>query len=87
MGWRTVPFGYRVEGGKVAVEETEAAQLRQMLENYIGGMSYRAAAESVGCNFTHARMKRLMQDRRAPFSHGQAPTNVGRPVRASRTCL
>ena len=39
MGWRTVPFGYRVEGGKVAVEETEAAQLRQMLENYIGGMS------------------------------------------------
>lgn len=64
MGWRTVPFGYRVEGGKVTVEETEAAQLRQMLENYIGGMSYRAAAESVGCNFTHARMKRLMQDRR-----------------------
>ncbi|MDY6267876.1 MAG: hypothetical protein SPL39_02735 [Selenomonadaceae bacterium] len=64
MGWRTVPFGYCIRDGKVAVEETEAAKLRQMLENYIGGMSYRAAAESAGCNFTHARMKRLMQDRR-----------------------
>jgi len=64
MGWRTVSFGYRIEGGKVAVEEDEAAKLRQMLENYIGGMSYRAAAESVGLGFTHARMKRLMQDRR-----------------------
>ncbi|WP_294153729.1 integrase [uncultured Selenomonas sp.] len=64
MGWRTVPFGYRVVGGKIAVEENEAAKLRQIFENYIGGMSYRAAAESVGCGFTHARMKRLMQDRR-----------------------
>jgi len=64
MPWRTVPFGYCIRDGKVAVEETEAAKLRQMLENYIGGMSYRAVAESVGLAFTHARMKRLMQDRR-----------------------
>lgn len=64
MPWRTVPFGYCIHDGKVAVEEAEAAKLRKAFENYIGGMSYRQTAESVGLSFTHSRMKMLLQDRR-----------------------
>ena len=64
MPWRTVPFGYCIRDGKVAVEEAEAAKLKKAFENYIGGMSYRQTAESAGLGFTHARMKRMMQDRR-----------------------
>ena len=64
MPWRTVPFGYCIHDGKVAVEEAEAAKLKKAFENYIGGMSYRQTAESAGLGFTHARMKRMMQDRR-----------------------
>ena len=64
MPWRTVPFGYCIRDGKVAVEEGEAAKLKKAFENYIGGMSYRQTAESAGLGFTHARMKRMMQDRR-----------------------
>lgn len=36
MPWRTVPFGYCIRDGKVAVEEGEAAKLKKAFENYIG---------------------------------------------------
>ena len=39
MPWRTVPFGYCIRDGKVAVEEGEAAKLKKAFENYIGGTS------------------------------------------------
>lgn len=42
---RYLPFGYHIQNGALCIDETEAAVVRQVFEDYQAGMSYRRIAE------------------------------------------
>ena len=41
---RSIPFGYCVINGKYAINENEAAAVREIFEKYIGGKSLKTIA-------------------------------------------
>lgn len=45
---RRLPFGYRMVRGKVCVDETQAAKLRELFERYLSGMSLSDAQRAAG---------------------------------------
>lgn len=58
------PYGYTIVDGKAVVNEKEANILQKICDNYILGMSFVAAARSVGLEMKHSGVKRLMLNRR-----------------------
>ena len=50
---RHIPYGYRIENGRAAIDETQAATVRELFQNYISGMALMPAAEKVGLNLYH----------------------------------
>ena len=44
MDNRYTPFGYHVEDGAISIAETEAAIIRQIFSDYIGGKSLKEIA-------------------------------------------
>lgn len=44
---RYLPFGYHIQNGALCIDETEAAVVRQVFEDYKAGISYRRIAESL----------------------------------------
>lgn len=61
---RHTPYGYDIIDGKAVVNEEKAEQIRKICENYLGGMSFNAAAQDVGINMSHCGVKRLIQNER-----------------------
>lgn len=59
-----IPYGYRIENGKAAVDETAAEQVRQLFENYLSGDSLKKAAENAGITGNHSTIKLMLQNRR-----------------------
>ncbi len=58
------PYGYRIVCGKAVIDETEAANLRRICENYLNGMSFVRSAADVGIAMKHSGVKRLIQNKR-----------------------
>lgn len=58
------PYGYDIIGGRVAINEGQAANIRQICENYLSGMSFKNAAAAVGLTMSHCGVKRLMLNKR-----------------------
>ena len=61
---RHTPYGYDIVDGKAVVNEEKAEQIRKICENYLGGMSFMAAAEYVGLSMSHCGVKRMIQNER-----------------------
>ena len=61
-----IPYGYRIENGKAAVDETAAEQVRSLFENYLSGDSLKKAAENAGITGNHGTIKLMLQNRRYP---------------------
>ena len=57
------PFGYRIENGKAVIDESAAAQIRDLYKNYLSGLSLTNAAKEAGLNLLHSGAKRMMQNR------------------------
>ena len=58
------PYGYDIVGGAAIINEKQAANLRNLCENYLSGMSFVQAAKDVGLEMKHSGVKRLMQNPR-----------------------
>ena len=58
------PYGYDIVGGAAVINEKQAANLRNLCENYLSGMSFVQAAKDVGLEMKHSGVKRLMQNPR-----------------------
>lgn len=54
------PYGYRIEDGIAVIDQEAAGKLRKLYENYISGMSLKAAAAKAGIETYHGTAKRLM---------------------------
>lgn len=61
---RHTPYGYAFVDGKVVIDEEKAAKLRKICENYLGGMSFVAAAADVGLTMTHCGVKGMILNKR-----------------------
>ncbi len=61
---RHTPYGYDIVDGKAVVNEDKAEQIRKICENYLGGMSFMAAAEDVGLSMSHCGVKCMIQNER-----------------------
>lgn len=59
---RTIPFGYCMREGKIAINEEEARALKDLFENYLSGMSLKASAQSAGISFTHSVIRRMLEN-------------------------
>jgi hypothetical protein len=44
---RTLPYGYKIEGGRVMRNDSEAEVIRRIYRSYTEGLSYKAIAESL----------------------------------------
>jgi hypothetical protein len=60
---RTIPYGYRIEGGKATICKEEAEKLHQLFKNYLAGMSLSKAASDAGIQAMHSSIKRLLENR------------------------
>lgn len=58
------PYGYDIIGGSAVINEEQAANIRQICENYLSGMSFKNAAAAVGLTMSHCGVKRLMLNER-----------------------
>lgn len=58
------PYGYDIIGGRAVINEEQAANIREICENYLSGMSFKNAAATVGMNMTHCGVKRMLLNAR-----------------------
>ena len=58
------PYGYDIIGGRAVINEGQAANIQQICENYLSGMSFKNAAAAVGMAMSHCGVKRLMLNKR-----------------------
>ena len=58
------PYGYDIIGGRAVINEGQAANIQQICENYLSGMSFKNAAAAVGLTMSHGGVKRLMLNKR-----------------------
>lgn len=58
------PYGYEIIGGRAVINEGQTANIRQICENYLSGMSFKNAAAAVGLTMSHCGVKRLMLNKR-----------------------
>lgn len=59
---RTVPYGYCMKDGQIAIKDDEACALKTLFENYLSGMGLMASARSAGIPFTHSVIRRLLEN-------------------------
>ena len=59
-----IPYGYDIADGKVVVDEEKAKNLKKIVDAYLAGMSFVAAAETVGLRKSHGEVKRMLQNPR-----------------------
>ncbi len=61
---RHTPYGYDINDGRAVINEEQAANIRQICENYLTGMSFKKAAAMVGLVMSHCGVKQLMLNKR-----------------------
>jgi hypothetical protein len=57
-----IPYGYKIENGKAAVDEEKAKQIRTIYREYLSGLSLTDAAKASGMQLCHTSVKRIMQN-------------------------
>ena len=62
MRRRAAPYGYRIENGTAVICEEEAAQVRMIYKEYLGGASLENAALKAGLVKSHANVKKMLKD-------------------------
>ncbi|WP_312060793.1 recombinase [Anaerotignum sp.] len=58
------PYGYRIENGRVVIDEKQAQQVRDLFERYILGLSLKDAAEKAGLKLFHGSAGRILRNRK-----------------------
>lgn len=58
------PIGYDIVNGMAVINETDAAKVRKICENYLSGMGFVQSAADVGIVMKHSGVKRLIQNPR-----------------------
>lgn len=61
---RHIPYGYRIENGRVVIDEAQAATVRDFFQNYIFGMALVPAAEKVGLKLYHGSAGRMLRNKK-----------------------
>ena len=57
------PYGYRIENGKAVIDDAAAAQVQELYQNYLSGLSLANAAKKAGLDLLHSGAKRMMRNR------------------------
>lgn len=83
MKQRNLPFGYVVENGTVVINNAEAAIIRKIAKQYLGGKSLRTIAELLTTkrveymlgksNWNRSRIQRMIDDKRYIGENGYPP--------------
>ena len=60
---RRLPYGYRVEQGKVGVDPEQAARLRALFDGYLAGLSVSAARRAAGIPLSDKTCRELLTNR------------------------
>ena len=100
MKTRNIPFGYRMENGKIGLHPTESQAIKDIFLDYLDGQSLLKIAQSLNerqveymvgaTGWNKARLKRIIEDKRYIGSDGYPPIieqriyNKAQAVRASR---
>lgn len=58
------PYGYEIINGQAVIIDEEAEKIRNILKNYLSGLSLMAAAGAEGINMKHAGVKKMLQNKR-----------------------
>ena len=58
------PYGYMIVDGKAVVDPEKAENLKRIIDAYLSGMSFTAAAMTVGITMSHCGVKHLIQNPR-----------------------
>ena len=61
---RHTPYGYEINDGRAVINEEQAANIRQICNNYLSGMSFKKAAAMAGLVMSHCGVKQLMLNKR-----------------------
>ena len=61
---KKLPYGYHIADGKVVIDEEKAKNLKKIADAYLSGMSFVAAAETVGLRKSHSVVKQMLQNPR-----------------------
>lgn len=74
MKTRNIPFGYRMENGKIVLHPTESQAVKDIFSDYLGGQSLLKIAQSLNerqveylpgtTGWNKARLKRIIEDKR-----------------------
>ncbi len=59
-----VLYGYKVENGKVVVNESEAEKIRQVFKEYLKGNSLMTSRDNVGLKVPHSAIRRLIRNKK-----------------------
>lgn len=57
------PYGYRIENGKAVIDDAAAAQVQELYQNYLSGLSLTNAAKKAGLDLLHSGAKRMLRNR------------------------
>ena len=60
------PYGYRIENGKAVIDDAAAAQVQELYQNYLSGLSLANAAKKADLDLLHSGAKRMMRNRHYP---------------------
>lgn len=58
------PFGYIIENGKAIIDEKAEAQIRNLFQLYLSGLSLADAAGKAGIKRCHASISRILTNKR-----------------------
>ena len=100
MKMRNIPFGYRMENGKIIFHPTESQAVKDIFSDYLGGQSLLKIAQSLNerqveylpgtTGWNKARLKRIIEDKRYIGSDSSPPIieqsvyDKAQAIRASR---
>ena len=100
MKMRNIPFGYRMENGKIIFHPTESQAVKDIFSDYLGGQSLLKIAQSLNerqveylpgtTGWNKARLKRIIEDKRYIGSDSYPPIieqsvyHKAQAIRASR---
>ena len=59
-----IPFGYIIKNGKAIIDEKAAAQIRDLFQLYLSGLSLADTAEKAGIKRCHASISRILINKR-----------------------
>ena len=58
-----MPYGYRIENGKAAVDDIVAEQVKELFSGYLAGLSLKDAAKKAGIDCYHATVSKMLQNK------------------------